>query len=62
MSKKQVFCGAEECNSSCPAYGYGSNWNLGCKLIEAKLSSEYAKKEAYEKMKEYYSLKIEGDK
>lgn len=58
MINEQVFCGAEKCSSNCPAYD-GSGFNsVRCKIISAQVKAENAKKEAYEKMKEYYSLKI----
>lgn len=59
---EEVFCGAEKCSVNCPAYGddYGSGHS--CKLVNAKIKAIEAEEKAYEKMEEYYSLKIEGDK
>lgn len=57
MANEQVFCGAEECSNRCPAYD-GSSYSIFCKIVKAKIEAERAKKEAYAKMEEYYSLKI----
>ena len=57
MANEQVFCGAEKCSSRCPAYD-GSSYSVFCKIVSVQIKAENAKKEAYEKMKEYYSLKI----
>ena len=58
MAKEQVFCGAEKCSNRCPAYD-GSDFSfVFCKIVKAKIEAEKAKMKAYEKMTEYYSLKI----
>lgn len=62
MSEEQVFCGAKKCSHKCPAYDGDDFSGIFCKIIKAKIMADEAKEEAYEKMKEYYSLKIEGDK
>ena len=61
MSNEQVFCGAEKCSNKCPAYD-GSDFNIWCKIITAKINAEKAKDKAYKKIEDYYSCKIENDK
>lgn len=63
MAEKQIFCGAEICSPNCPVYNRDAfDFISLCKIIRAKVNANNAKQEAYDKMKEYYSLKIEGDK
>lgn len=52
---EQVFCGAEKCSRSCPAYD--SDPDVWCRLARAKIHAEDEKKKAYEAMKNYYLLK-----
>lgn len=61
MGNERIFCGEGECSYKCPAYDEHS-FNSQCKIVGAKIESEKAKTMAHEKMKEYYSLKIEGEK
>lgn len=62
MAKVQVFCGAETCSDKCPAHDSNDFSFIFCKIIKAKLEAEESKQKAYEKMKEYWCLKIEGEK
>ena len=59
MTKEQVFCGAEKCSPSCPAYNVdGFSLVETCEIVNSKIQANEAKTQAYTAMKEYYNSKI----
>ena len=58
MGEERVFCGAGKCSSKCPAYDGDDFDSIFCRIVKAEIEAKEAEKKAYEKMEEYYSLKI----
>lgn len=47
-----MFCNADKCDNKCPAYVYNyDDERTQCKIINAQLDAEEAKKLAYQAMK-----------